>query len=63
MSGCVGRGPSALFLPGAYNVVKTALTTGKPFLPRKTGRLGIRVMCRIGETCLPTDCCFSELEL
>ena len=25
VSGCVGRGPSALLFPGAYNVVKTAL--------------------------------------
>jgi hypothetical protein len=25
VSGCVGRGPSALLCPGAYNAVKTAL--------------------------------------
>ena len=29
----------------------------------KTGRLGIRIMCLSGATCLPTDCCFSELAL
>ena len=25
--------------------------------------LGIRKMCRSGATCLPTDCCFSELQV
>jgi hypothetical protein len=29
----------------------------------KTGWFGIRVMCPSGATCLPTDCCFSELAL
>jgi hypothetical protein len=29
----------------------------------KTYRLGIRIMCASGGTCLPTDCCFSELAL
>jgi hypothetical protein len=29
----------------------------------KTGWLGIRIMCQSGATCLPTDCCFSELAL
>jgi hypothetical protein len=28
-----------------------------------TGRLGIRIMCLSGATCLPADCCFSELAL
>jgi len=28
VSGCVGRGPSALFCPGAYNAVMTALSAG-----------------------------------
>ena len=27
VSGCVGRAPSALFFPGAYKAVKTALVT------------------------------------
>ena len=26
-----------------------------------TGWLGIKIMCRSGATCLPADCCFSEL--
>ena len=29
----------------------------------KTGWLGIRIMCLSGATCIPTDCCFSELAL
>jgi hypothetical protein len=29
----------------------------------KTGWLGNRIMCPSGVTCLPTDCCFSELAL
>jgi hypothetical protein len=29
----------------------------------KTGWLGIRIMCPSGATCLPEDCCFSELAL
>ena len=28
-----------------------------------TGWLGIRIMCPSGATCLPADCCFSELAL
>ena len=30
---------------------------------RKTGWLGISIMCPSGATCLSTDCCFSELAL
>jgi hypothetical protein len=29
----------------------------------KTGWLGIRIMCPSGATCLPADCCFSEVAL
>jgi hypothetical protein len=29
----------------------------------KTAWLGNRIMCPSGATCLPTDCCFSELAL
>jgi len=29
----------------------------------KTAWLGIRIMCPSGATCLPADCCFSELAL
>ena len=29
----------------------------------KTGLVGIRIMCPNGATCLPADCCFSELAL
>ena len=29
----------------------------------KTGWLGIRIMWPSGATCLPADCCFSELAL
>ena len=29
----------------------------------KTGWLRIRIMCPSGVTCLPADCCFSELTL
>jgi hypothetical protein len=29
----------------------------------KAGCLGIKIMCPSGATCLPTDCCFSELAL
>ena len=28
-----------------------------------TGGLGIRIMCPSGATCLPANCCFSELAL
>ena len=33
------------------------------FSAKHTGWLGIRIMCLSGETCLPVDCCFSELAL
>ena len=29
----------------------------------KAGWLGIRIMCPTGVTCLPADCCFSEIAL
>jgi len=29
----------------------------------ETDWLGIRIMCPSGATCLPVDCCFSELAL
>ena len=29
----------------------------------KTGWLGIRILCPSGATCLPENCCFSELAL
>jgi hypothetical protein len=29
----------------------------------KAGWLGIKIMCPSGATCLPADCCFSELAL
>jgi hypothetical protein len=29
----------------------------------KTGWLGLRIMCPSGATCLPADCCFSEVAL
>ena len=29
----------------------------------KTGWFGINIMCPSGATCLPADCCFSELAL
>jgi hypothetical protein len=32
-------------------------------LRKKTGWLGIRIMCLSGAACLSADCCFSELEL
>ena len=32
-------------------------------LRRKTGWLRIKIMCPSGATCLPADCCFSELAL
>jgi hypothetical protein len=32
-------------------------------LREKTGCHGIRKMCQSGATCLPADCCFSELAL
>jgi hypothetical protein len=32
-------------------------------LRRKTGRLGIRIMCPSGAIYLSADCCFSELAL
>ena len=33
MSGCVGRGPSALLCPGAYNAAKMALQVNNTFSP------------------------------
>ena len=30
---------------------------------KKNGWLGIRIICPSGATCLPMDCCFSELPL
>ena len=35
--------------------------TAKYAALRRTGWLGIRIMCPNGTTCLPADCCFSEL--
>jgi len=32
VSGCVGRGPSALLFPGAYDTVKTALVCTMLFI-------------------------------
>ena len=29
----------------------------------KNGWLGIRIICASGATCLPADCCFSEIAL
>jgi hypothetical protein len=29
----------------------------------KAGKLGIRIMCQSGATCLSANCCFSELAL
>jgi hypothetical protein len=33
------------------------------FSVKYAGWLGIRIMCPSGETCLPADCCFSDLVL
>ena len=33
------------------------------FSAKHTGWLGIRIICPSGETCLPADCCLSELAL
>ena len=35
--------------------------TAKHAALSKAGWLGIRIMCPSGATCLPADCCFSEL--
>ena len=34
-----------------------------PLRKDQTGWIGIRIMCPSGATCLPADCCFSELAL
>ena len=43
--------------------VASSLSTQHQWERAKTGWLGIRIMCASGATCLPADCCLSELAL
>ena len=43
--------------------VVSLLSTQHLGVRAKTGELGIRIICQSGATCLPADCCFSELAL
>jgi hypothetical protein len=50
------------------NIIKLIFAASSPsrqhyVVQAKTGWLGIRIICLNGATCLPTDCCFSELAL
>ena len=45
------------------NYVASPLSTQHYGERAKTGLLGIRIMCSSEATCLPVDCCFSELTL
>ena len=55
--------------PGRVNaktmnlVFVTSQVSIQPYGVSKIGWLGIRKMCPSGVTCLPKDCCFSELAL
>jgi hypothetical protein len=51
--------PKTMTLP----FVASPLSTKHERVRAKTGWLGITIMCPSGVTCLPTDCCFSELAL
>ena len=46
-----------------YKIVASPLSTQHLGEREMTGWLGIRIMCPSGATCLPADCCFSELAL
>ena len=43
--------------------VASSLSTQHQWERAKTGWLGIRIMCTSRATCLPADCCLSELAL
>jgi hypothetical protein len=65
-SSAVDRGftPSRV-KPNTIQLVRVAspLSTQHSGERAKTDWLGIRIMCPSGTTCLPADCCFSELAL
>ena len=44
-------------------IVASAVSTQHEGERAKTGWLGIIIMCPSGATCLPAECCFSELAL
>jgi hypothetical protein len=46
-----------------YEIGISPLSTQQQGERANTGWLGIRIMCPSGVTCLPADCCFSELAL
>ena len=46
-----------------YTIGNCCFSIKPSALRRKTGLLGIRIMCPSGATCLSADCYFSELEL
>ena len=48
-----------------WNQIKLVFVASPQYaaLRNKTGRLSIRIMCQSRATCLPADCCFSELAL
>ena len=43
--------------------VASLLTTVDYGERTKTGWLRIKIMCQSGTTCLPTDCCFSDMAI
>ena len=52
--------------PKDYNIGVCCFSSKHSVLRRrkkKTGWLGIRIMCPSGATCLSADCCFSKLAL
>jgi hypothetical protein len=50
-------------IDGNLKLVVQPLNTHPHGERAKTDWLGIRIMCPSEATCLPTDCCFSELPL
>ena len=45
------------------NLLRSLLSMQHYRIRAKTGWLGITIICPFRVTCLPTDCCFSELAL
>jgi hypothetical protein len=60
----VGSSPGRV-IPKTIKLVFVAspLSTQHKGERAKTGWLRIRIICPSGATCIPTDCCFSDLAL
>ena len=63
VSSVVDRGFEPDWVKPDYEFSICCFSAKHAALRRKTGWLGIRIMCPSGATHLPADCCFSELAL